>query len=112
MDQSAYDPPSTLDALPRDLPPNRTIRLLADPVRRRLLGVLDDMETPERISALTRALAALDDDAVPQDTRRLRIRLYHVHVPKLVEHDVAELDEAERTVSLTERGAALASALD
>lgn len=112
MDQSAYDPPSTLDALPSDGPPDRTVRLLADPVRRRLVGLLDDLDTAERLGALTRTLAALDDDVVPDDARRLRIELYHVHVPKLVESGVAEFDEEDRAVALTDRGAELADLLE
>jgi hypothetical protein len=46
------------------------------------------------------------------DARRVHLSLHHVHVPKLAAANAVEFDRAERTVTLTETGRAIAAGLE
>lgn len=94
--------PETLD---------ETLAAIADERRRRLLAILRDLDTPERLSALTRNLAAEMDLTSPAEIRKLRIRLHHVHVPKLTDVGIVRYDRGQGTVELTEKGRDVANAL-
>lgn len=101
-----------LSTATEDISTGWALTLLEDPERRRLLVVLDDLDTPERLSALTRALAACTEQSDDSNVGRIRLRLYHTHVPKLVDVGVVTYDEDADTVALTERGAELAASLE
>lgn len=85
------------------------LRVLGHPDRRLLLRVLADLETPERLSTLARNLATYSDRRGDGTVRYVHYRLYHEHVPMLVEYGLVDYDERDRTVALTTDGAALAS---
>jgi len=63
---------------------------LADPVRRRVLSLLDE-EGSLTCEELAARIAAADD-ASPVEADRLRVRLAHVHLPKLHVHGHVEYD--------------------
>lgn len=101
-----------LSTATEDISTGWALTLLEDPERRRLLVVLDDLDTPERLSALTRAVAICADQSDDSDVGRINLRLYHTHVPKLVDAGLVTYDEDADTVALTERGAELAASLE
>lgn len=72
-----------------------TFDLLASPVRREVIAILDDEDAVAR-DRLTEELAA-DEDA----RRRLRIALHHNHLPKLADAGLVTYDE--ETVTPTDR---------
>lgn len=81
----------------------RSIGLLSDETRRRILQVLH--ENPGILSTedLAEQLIADSDDATPADTERLQIRLHHVHLPKLAEYGLINWDKQEQAVSTPNR---------
>jgi predicted transcriptional regulator len=112
MDETASSISSLIDLMPASLSLDDAFDILADQQRRQLLIVLHQLETPERLSALARNLAADAGRSEAADAELLHIRLYHNHVPKLADAGIVSFDEDRRTVELTEQGQALAAALD
>ncbi|PSQ49432.1 hypothetical protein BRD19_04065 [Halobacteriales archaeon SW_7_65_23] len=82
---------------------------LADPQRRQLLAVLRRRETPERLSTLARHLAHRTEGEKPESVEQIHLRLYHVHVPKLV--DAGFVSREDEGTDLTDAGRALADAI-
>lgn len=99
-------------AIPEHLSYDDVFEVLADHRRRHLLTVLRRVETPERLSALTRSLAVATDRTGVDEVKQLRTDLYHRHIPKLEDAGLAEYDEARATVDLTRGGEALAEAIE
>ncbi|WP_224447938.1 DUF7344 domain-containing protein [Haloprofundus salilacus] len=89
---------------------------LAAARRRAVLLELAERGGPLSIDDLTRALVERRDRRVAQYTQfdettterveRLRIDLYHVHLPKLAAADLVAFDHETRRVSTTERTSA------
>lgn len=97
---------------PGNLSDDEVLAILADRQRRRLLVLLAQLETPERVSALTRTLATELDRTGAEDVERLHIRLYHCHIPKLADAGLVAFDDDENMVELTDEGRTLAIALE
>lgn len=75
--------------------------------RRRLLATLHERDAPVSMSELAATLAAAecetDPAAVSTDAARsVRLSLAHVHLPKLVDHDLVAWDQSGETVTLTD----------
>lgn len=100
-----------VDAVTDDVPVESAYSLLADRTRRRLLCSLGQLDTPEKLSALTRTIAMAREDAESVDTEWIRARLHHVHVPKLEAAGFLRYDREERTARLTSDGESVARAL-
>ena len=86
--------------------------LLADRDRRRLLRALGDLDTPERLTALTRSIALAREEPEVADTEWIYIRLHHTHIPNLEACGVVEFDPEAETLVLTRRGRSLVDSLD
>lgn len=111
MDDDAAVALADPDAIPDDVPTEYTYSLLADRNRQVLLSSLGELDTSERLSALTRTVAMKKDDE-SADPEWIRARLHHVHVPKLEVAGLAAYDREEHTVELTAAGEAVAAALE
>lgn len=101
-----------------------TFDILSSPVRRTIIAVLHQTDTIER-RRLTATLATLetdvvDDDAVTEASRRMRVSLHHNHLPRLAEGDLitydgetvtatAGLDEIAQAVPLPDVDAQIAA---
>lgn len=112
MDENAAVALPDADSIPDGVSAECTYAILADRDRRRLLHWLGQLDTPERLSALTRTLAMARDASEPTDTNWIRTRLHHVHVPKLESAGFVTYDREERTVELTTSGETLAATLE
>ena len=86
--------------------------LLADRDRRRLIEALGELDTPERLTALTRSIAMARDEPDVADIDWIYVRLYHTHVPKLEACGVVEYDPEEDTLVLTRKGRSLVDTLE
>lgn len=104
-------PERLVAAVPDSLPIDDALTALADPERRRLIGILGQLDTPERMSALTRTLAVEMDWTGGDAVEQLHVRLHHVHVPKLADVGIVIYDDEADSVELTERGRPLADAM-
>lgn len=96
--------------VPDSIPLDEALPALAHPRRRQLLSVLSRLETPERLSALTRSLAVEAEESDADSVEQLRVCLYHVHVPKLAAAGLVAADDRD-AVELTREGRRLADAL-
>lgn len=82
----------------------RALSLLADPVRRQALAVVRERETVTlreltvTVTSRTAGTVELDDDRSVLDRRR--IRLHHVHLPKLAAAGLVTYDTDRRTIEL------------
>lgn len=85
--------------------------MLADPVRRQVLEVLEQLETPERPSALARNLTVELDDHKVEDAEQLHVLLYHVHLPMLEDAGIMATDGGQKAVELTDEGRELMALL-
>lgn len=79
--------------------------VLADSRRRHLLCELAERKRSMTLSELAEAVATREHDCPATDVHessidRIRITLYHSHVPKLADAGVIEYAPADRTVSL------------
>lgn len=110
MDETAGTIARSVEAAPRGLSTDEALDVLSDRRRRHLLTTLHQVETPERLSSLTRSLAVAEDWS-GDDVKRLHVRLHHCHVPKLEAAGIVSYDADDGTVDLTERGQALAAEL-
>lgn len=86
---------------------DQALRLLVDEHRRHLLYLLrehGEMPIDDLSDVLAGWLAIRHDDGVAtsDDREEIRLRLFHVHVPKLVAAGLAEFDEASDAVTLAE----------
>lgn len=111
MDESRSSPERLVAAVPDSLPLDDTLSALADAERRHLLAKLGQIDTPERLSSLTRWLAADADRTEDVDVSRLYVRLHHIHVPKLADVGIVSYDDETDAVELTEQGRPLADAI-
>lgn len=83
--------------------------VLSSPPRRRALTALRD--EPATLDDLVEAIPSGDGTRVAADGERdLRVSLYHVHLPKLVDAGVVARDPGTGEYRLTEDGRALADA--
>lgn len=112
MGQLTSETSLPIGVIPEGLSPDDVYAVLADPDRLRVLGVLRQLEVPERLSSLARNLAMEAGRTGPDEVRRLHLRLYHCHVPKMSDAGLVAYDESRGTVELTEEGRALAEALE
>lgn len=107
-----HAPVPAIGAAPEDVPTEHVMELLQDPERRHLLSVLGQLETPERLSALTRCVAMTTDVETEEELHRVSLRLYHTHLPKFAAAGLVQYDESDDAVALTERGRALADVVE
>lgn len=112
MDETGSSISRVAEAASEARSPDDVLDVLADRQRRHLLAVLNQLETPERLSALARNLAAATGRSGDDEAQELQIRLYHHHVPKLEAAGIVSYDDDRGTVELTELGRTLAAALD
>lgn len=82
---------------------------LADPQRRRLLRYLDACGFMAPMEDVAEEIAAREAgtaraEVTPEERRRVTVKLYHVHVPKLEDEGILDHDEKRGTVALTEKG--------
>lgn len=84
--------------------PSEIYAILADPVRRGLLQILQEAETVT-VNGVAGLLA--DNDQLQQDDPdQLKIQLYHKHLPKLAGMGLVSYEEETETIrqnSLTEK---------
>lgn len=76
--------------------------LLADRRRRTLLFVLGEVADPVSIGGLGERLVAREDPESALDQSALddvELKLHHIHIPKLAEHDVLDYDAEAGIVS-------------
>lgn len=74
---------------------------LTDRHRRRVLDVLRTAGQPLTLTALAEELALRTEDEASDDrTERLRVSLYHRHLPKLADTGLVEFDVDRKTVAL------------
>jgi len=81
--------------------------ILSSPRRRYLLYYLRQVEEPVRLTDLSEAVAAWENDTEAEDLtdqqrKRVYVSLYQTHVPKLVDAGVLHYDDDSGTVSLAE----------
>lgn len=100
-----------LGDLPDSIPLDEALPALAHPRRRQLLSVLCELETPERLSALTRSLAIDADGSGGDSVERIHVCLYHVHVPKLAAAGLVAYERERDVVEVTRLGRLAAEAL-
>ena len=97
-------PSTTEDGLSRDT----VFRLLSHTYRRALLESLD-RHGPLTLTSASEEVALRNDtrpiEEIPSEVvERVRLSLYHSHVPKLIDEDVVTHDEDRDVVALTDRG--------
>lgn len=84
-------------------------------VRHSLYYLFDRTSTSlDELADLVAGLEAVESDAIttPEDHERIRVRLYHVVLPKLDAHGYVEFDTDEHSVTRTEVPATVHSLLD
>lgn len=111
MAQSTNSPDDLLVRVPASLCSDDVLAALADPVRRLLLEHLQRLETPERLTAVTRLLAVETDHSGEEAVERLHVHLHHVHVPKLADAELVSHDGQTDMMELTEAGQTVAETL-
>lgn len=73
--------------------------------RRTVLSVLSDRERRMDLESLAEAVVAAEDGRAGEDAvQRTRVRLYHVHLPKLDDADLVAFDRDDCTVAAPEAG--------
>lgn len=112
MDRSDPSLSSVLETSREEISHDDVFAALAKGSRRKLLVVLDQAQTPEPLSALTRNLAVEMGRSGSDAIEQLYINLYHCHIPKLVSSGLIEYNEKREIVELTEQGQAIAQTLD
>ena len=103
----AADAPATSDPLARERV-DALFSALADRRRRLLLGHLHEAGSSVAVDELVDALAADD----PADRGRLRLKLYHIDLPKLVDAGFVRFDRETGTVALVDGPDPLRNYLD
>lgn len=83
--------------------------VLSDPHRTTILHVLEGVNTPEPLSAITRGVAQALGRSGADEMERIRLRIYHVDLPKLAEAGLVVYQDGG--VELTEVGRTLADVL-
>ncbi|MFD1513724.1 DUF7344 domain-containing protein [Halomarina rubra] len=107
MAQNGLRRPTTDSPTARTTPDaDHTFRLLADDERRTLLGAFEEAEHVA-VEDLRDHIAADADDR-----DHASIRLHHVHLPKLADAGLLDVDADGDVVTPTDRGRALASRLE
>lgn len=81
--------------------------ILADGRRRHTINILREAETPLSLADVTMAIAKREGTETADEDKmtfadRIRLSLYHHHVPKMEDADVVEFNDARRTVELAE----------
>lgn len=112
MAQTTNQPGDVCVRVPASIPPDAALRALADAERRTLLVNLRRLETPERLTALTRWLAVETDRSEDETVADLHARLHHVHVPTLVDAELVTYTSDEEMIELTDAGDAVAASLE
>lgn len=87
---------------------DRRFGALADETRRRIVRILGERTGPVSEEELAERLAAMDSESNSEGTasdgvESLRIRLYHVHLPKLSDSGFVDWDIEERAAAATDR---------
>lgn len=91
--------------------------LLADSRRRKLLACLQRHGEPLPVADVAEEVAVRDRErdireVSAEEIKRIYMSLYHTHIPKLEDHDIAVYDQARDIVTLTENASALAPYLE
>lgn len=91
-----------------ELSRNLVFDILSSPRRRYLLYYLQQEGEPVSIQELSAQIAAWENDVpvdelTSQQQKRVYVSLYQTHIPKLEEAGIAEYDQEEGTVRLTNR---------
>jgi DNA-binding transcriptional ArsR family regulator len=81
------------------------LQLLANPRRRYLLHRLTQSTHPFELQALARSIAAWEINVSPttvsaEHIERVRVSLYHKHIPKLEAAELIDFDEQSEMISL------------
>jgi hypothetical protein len=96
-------------AVPQSNPnPGTVCELLGSEERRRTLRVV----AKHREMTLAELVQELHLGVGGQHPERLKIRLHHVHLPKLADYGVIEYDPETKVISMTGKGHRLQSVLD
>jgi hypothetical protein len=97
--ESETDPEEQLSEL--DLP-DRAIRTLSNPLARHALRYIQDRPetTLDAVADAVAGFEAVDTESIvtTSDRDRLRVKLYHVVLPRLDDEGFVEFDRAARTV--------------
>lgn len=95
----------------------RYFGVLTDETRRRVLEILDgspaavsEQDLAERLAV--RAGSSESGAETSDVAASLRVRLYHVHLPKLADHGIVDWDREEETVAATDHPVYDAAELD
>lgn len=75
---------------------------LTDENCRRIVEILHEGSETVSVRDLARQLLTASSESSTTDAESLRVRLHHVHLPKLAESDFVDWDRKEGTVSATE----------
>ncbi|MDG5760498.1 ArsR family transcriptional regulator [Natronococcus sp. A-GB1] len=116
----AISDPESLTALSTEAADetSATFDLLANRRRRLVLRRLAESDAPVSVDDLVDHVVLAEDgsesgsvasvgDAVIGTRRRMRLSLHHVHLPKLAETNVVDVDSGSNAVSLGENGSGL-----
>jgi hypothetical protein len=95
------------DADSTELSEQELLRLLANPRRRYLLHCLTQTDHPFELQTLARKTAAWEADISPETVseehiERVRVSLYHKHIPKLAAARFLLFDEQSEMVTFDE----------
>jgi len=112
MGDTAASPAVRSHAIPDSLSVDRAHEALASAERRGLLAALDREDGEASLSTLARIVTRLTGGTGPEEGVRVRIRLYHVHVPKLADLGYVSFDQETDAVELTDRGGSLAALVE
>lgn len=95
MNQSANQE-LRLSAGPTELSPSDRHKVLASTERRLVLDILTGWAPPIELEKLATAVAACKGDV--DLTRRMALRLHHMHLPLMAEFDIIDYDPATSRV--------------
>lgn len=82
-----------------DISPTDSFDILADPRRRQLLLLLDDVDRDDRISLADLSERLAEEADGDESSRDVAISLHHHHLPKLEDAGLLAYDPATKTVS-------------
>lgn len=81
----------------------RELQAVGHPRRRRTLEILVSHNRQMELMELTQRIRAASENTDRDDTERIRLSLYHQHVPKLEEAGFVEFDHEEEIITLTDQ---------
>jgi len=91
--------------------------ILGNDRRRRVVGILDDVDSDIHLGELTRRILAEERSEDPADVpadvvRPVALRLHHVHLPKLRDAALVDYDHHDHIVTPRDDVAAIRDVLD